>query len=172
MGWAVSSGVMGGVADGRFDLEGVVGGGGVRRTPNFTPRGHEKMKTLVQEFIGGAAVANPKVSIGRCRRFSNRSPDYRYVLTRSLRISSKPGLSRTVLFCMLNPSTADQTENDPTHPPRHQFRSTRGLRLSLCNQPLRSAFRPTQNTLPHSVIPSDPTMTAVYTLRPSEQTLS
>ena len=41
-------------------------------------------------------------------------PEYRYVLTRCLRTSSASDVPRTVLFCMLNPSTADQTQDDPT----------------------------------------------------------
>ena len=40
--------------------------------------------------------------------------DYRYVLTRVLDAQSASGTPRTVLFCMLNPSTADEVEDDPT----------------------------------------------------------
>ena len=45
---------------------------------------------------------------------SQPQPDYRYVLTRRLHLPSSSGVRRTVLFCLLNPSTADETKDDPT----------------------------------------------------------
>ena len=45
---------------------------------------------------------------------SQTQPEYRYVLTRCLRVPPSSGVPRTVLFCLLNPSTADETEDDPT----------------------------------------------------------
>ena len=43
-----------------------------------------------------------------------RTPRYRYTLERSL-VSTLPlGAERRVLFCMLNPSTADEVVDDPT----------------------------------------------------------
>ena len=45
---------------------------------------------------------------------SKSQTNYRYVLTRVLREHSASGIPGTVLFCMLNPSTANEVEDDPT----------------------------------------------------------
>ena len=41
-------------------------------------------------------------------------PDYRYYLSRCLRTRPGSGTPRSVLFCMLNPSTANEVDDDAT----------------------------------------------------------